>query len=118
MYFSFNSLLAQIKFIFTTMVKQKRKSAKAKGQLVLELLRGKLIQEVSRDNQVTITYLSVWRSTFLLAGENGFMNRILAFAGLSFSAYYREKPAAGKKFYTMQKATKHSLNIPFLQTLG
>ena len=34
-------MLAQIKLKFTTMVKQKRKSAKVKAQLVLELLRGK-----------------------------------------------------------------------------
>ena len=65
-------MLAQIKLKFTTMVKQKRKSAKVKAQLVLELLRGKPIEEVSRENQVTIADLSEWRTTFLQAGENGF----------------------------------------------
>jgi transposase len=65
-------MLAQIKLKFTTMVKQKRKSAKMKAQLVLELLRGKPIEEVSRENQVTIADLSEWRITFLQAGENGF----------------------------------------------
>jgi transposase-like protein len=53
------------------MVKQKRKSAKLKAQLVLELLRGKPIEEVSRENQVTIADLSEWRDTFLANGENG-----------------------------------------------
>ena len=32
----------------------KRKSAKIKTQLVLELLRGKPIEEVSRENQITV----------------------------------------------------------------
>ena len=32
----------------------KRKSAKIKAQMVLELLRGKPIEEVSRENQVTV----------------------------------------------------------------
>jgi len=54
------------------MVKKKRKSAKLKAQLVLELLRGKPIEEVSRENQVTIADLSEWRDTFLANGENGF----------------------------------------------
>ena len=64
--------MAQIKLKFTSMVKQKRRSAKAKAQLVLELLRGKPIEEVSRENQVTIADLSEWRTTFLKAGEDGF----------------------------------------------
>ena len=64
-------IIAQIKLKFTTMVKQKRKSAKMKAQLVLELLRGKPIEEVSRENQVTIADLSDWRTTFLKAGEDG-----------------------------------------------
>ncbi len=65
-------MLAQIKLKFTTMVKKKRKSAKMKAQLVLELLRGKPIEEVSRENEVTISDLSEWRITFLAAGEGGF----------------------------------------------
>src|SRR4030042_1819578 len=65
-------MLARIKLKFTSMVKQKRKSAKLKAQLVLELLRGKPIEEVSRENQVTIADLSKWRDTFLASGENGF----------------------------------------------
>jgi len=54
------------------MVKQKRKSAKTKAQLVLELLRGKSIEEVSRENQVTIADLSEWRASFIKHGEDGF----------------------------------------------
>jgi len=54
------------------MAKKQRKSAKKKTQLVLELLRGKPIEEVSRENQVTIADLSTWRDIFLKQGEQGF----------------------------------------------
>lgn len=57
------------------MAKQKRKSAKLKAQLVLELLRGKPIEEVSREHQVTIADLSAWRDIFLKQGELGFRKR-------------------------------------------
>ena len=50
----------------------KRKSAKLKTQLVLELLRGKPIEEVSRENQVTVADLSAWRDAFIQNGEAGF----------------------------------------------
>ena len=50
----------------------KRKSAKIKTQLVLELLRGKPIEEVSRENQVTVADLSAWRDAFIKNGEAGF----------------------------------------------
>ena len=50
----------------------KRKSAKLKAQIVLELLRGKLIEEVSREYQVTVADLSEWRDAFIKNGEAGF----------------------------------------------
>jgi len=65
-------MLARFKLKFTDMVKQKRKSAKMKTQMVLELLRGKPIEEVSRENQVTVAELSEWRTAFLKNGEAGF----------------------------------------------
>lgn len=43
-----------------------------KTQMVLELLRGKPIEEVSRENQVTVADLSEWRTAFLKNGEAGF----------------------------------------------
>ena len=54
------------------MVSQKRKSAKIKTQIVLELLRGKPIEEVSREYQVTVADLSEWRESFIKNGESGF----------------------------------------------
>ena len=54
------------------MVSKKRKSAKVKTQMVLELLRGKPIEEVSRENQVTVADLSAWRDAFIKNGEAGF----------------------------------------------
>ncbi len=50
----------------------KRKSAKLKAQIVLELLRGKPIEEVSREYQVTVADLSEWRDGFIKNGEAGF----------------------------------------------
>ncbi len=50
----------------------KRKSAKIKAQIVLELLRGKPIEEVSREYQVTVADLSEWRDAFIKNGEAGF----------------------------------------------
>ena len=57
------------------MVKQKRKSAKLKTQMVLDLLRGKTIEEVSREYQVTIADLTEWRTAFLKGGESGLKKR-------------------------------------------
>lgn len=57
------------------MAKQKRKSAKKKTQVVLELLRGKPIEEVSREHQVTVADLTEWRDIFLKQGEQGFKKR-------------------------------------------
>ena len=54
------------------MVSKKRKSAKVKTQMVLELLRGKPIEEVSRENQVSVADLSAWRDAFIKNGEAGF----------------------------------------------
>lgn len=57
------------------MVSKKRKSAKVKTQMVLELLRGKPIEEVSREYQVTVADLSEWRDAFIKNGEAGFKRR-------------------------------------------
>lgn len=57
------------------MAKQQRKSAKKKTELVLELLRGKPIDEVNRENQVTVADLTEWREHFLKQGEQGFKKR-------------------------------------------
>ncbi|HOF56238.1 MAG: helix-turn-helix domain-containing protein [Bacteroidota bacterium] len=57
------------------MVKQKRKSAKMKTRMVLELLRGRTIEEVSREYQVTIADLTEWRTAFLKGGESGLKKR-------------------------------------------
>jgi len=57
------------------MISKKRKSAKVKTQMVLELLRGKPIEEVSREYQVTVADLSEWRDAFIKNGEAGFKRR-------------------------------------------
>lgn len=46
-----------------------------KAQMVLDLLRGRTIEEVSREYQVTIADLTVWRTAFLKGGEAGLKER-------------------------------------------
>jgi transposase-like protein len=53
----------------------KRKSAKKKTEMVLELLRGTPIEEVSRKYQVTVADLAAWRDAFIKNGEAGFKKR-------------------------------------------
>jgi len=54
------------------MSKKKRKSAKVKTEAVLELLRGKTLEEVSRKYVVSIAELSKWRNAFIRNGERAF----------------------------------------------
>ena len=53
-------------------MKKKRMSAKEKGTLVLRVLRGSLIEEVSREAGVTVAELSQWREQFIQRGIDGF----------------------------------------------
>jgi transposase-like protein len=46
-----------------------------KTQMVIELLRGKPIEEVSREYEVTVSDLSEWRDAFIRNGEAGFKRR-------------------------------------------
>lgn len=49
-----------------------RKSAKRKSELVLRVLRGESLEEVSRAEKVTIAELSEWREQFIQKGTDGF----------------------------------------------
>jgi len=46
-----------------------RISTKQKSSMVLSLLRGELIEEVARQNKVTVSDLNSWREKFLAGGE-------------------------------------------------
>lgn len=52
----------------------KRISRNMKSSMVLRLLRGESIDEVSRSEEVTVSDLSKWRDQFLLGGNNGLKN--------------------------------------------
>lgn len=54
------------------MSKKKRRSAKLKTEAVLELLRGRPAEEVSREYLVSIAELNQWREAFIRNGERGF----------------------------------------------
>ncbi len=49
-----------------------RKSAKRKAELVLRILRGETVEEVSRSESVSIAELSEWRENFIQKGTDGF----------------------------------------------
>ncbi len=48
-----------------------RMSSKRKSSIVLRVLRGESMDEVSRAEQVTMSDLSSWRDLFLSYGERG-----------------------------------------------
>lgn len=48
-----------------------RMSSKKKTSIVLRVLRGESLDEVSRTEQVTMADLSSWRDLFLAYGEQG-----------------------------------------------
>jgi predicted RNase H-like nuclease (RuvC/YqgF family) len=52
-----------------------RWSSKRKTEVVLRLLRGEPLDEVSRDVGVTASRLTRWRDDFLAAGQSGLMAR-------------------------------------------
>ena len=52
-----------------------RWSSQRKASVVLELLRGKSLDEVSRETGVTAARLSEWRESFLAAGAAGLKSR-------------------------------------------
>jgi transposase len=48
-----------------------RLSSKKKAELVLRILRGESIDEVSRSENVTMSDLTIWRDKFLAYGQVG-----------------------------------------------
>lgn len=55
--------------------RKKRISRKQKIEIVLELLRGASIEEVSRNHEVSLNDLHEWRDLFLAHGESGFTKK-------------------------------------------
>lgn len=54
------------------MEKKQYTNSKLKSRLVLELLRGGDIEEISRRENITVSDLSTWRTNFIKQGEQGF----------------------------------------------
>ncbi len=57
------------------MEKQKRKSANFKTNVVMELLRGETIENISRKHGLTMAELSEWRDAFIANGMDGFKKK-------------------------------------------
>ena len=55
--------------------KRTRKSSIKKTEIVLELLRGASIEELSRKNKVAVHELTNWRETFIQHGSSGFKKK-------------------------------------------
>jgi transposase len=54
------------------MKKRSYQSSKLKSALVLELLRGEDIEEISRREKISVSDLHNWRNEFIKSGEQGF----------------------------------------------
>lgn len=57
------------------MEKQKRKSANFKTNVVMELLRGETIENISRKHGLTMAEISEWRDAFIANGMDGFKKK-------------------------------------------
>ena len=57
------------------MEKKQYTNSKLKSRLVLELLRGGDIEEVSRRESITVSDLSTWRTGFINHGEQGYKRK-------------------------------------------
>lgn len=55
--------------------KIRRKSKKQKSEIVLALLRGESIEELSRTNSVAVHEIAKWRDSFLDWGSKGLMKQ-------------------------------------------
>ena len=52
-----------------------RMSSKKKTEIVLELLRGGSIEELSRKNKIAVYELTNWRNKFISHGSNSFKSQ-------------------------------------------
>lgn len=55
-------------------VKRLRISSNKKTEIVLELLRGASLEELSRINKVAVHEITAWRNVFIESGSKGFKN--------------------------------------------
>ena len=53
-------------------MKQQRQTSKFKAQVVLELLKGEDLEELSRKYAVTMSEINAWRDEFIRNGTDGF----------------------------------------------
>ncbi len=59
-------------------IKKARMSSKKKTEIVLELLRGGSIEELSRKNKIAVHELANWRDQFIIHGSSGFKKQAKA----------------------------------------
>jgi transposase len=87
--------------------KKRRMSSKQKTEIVLELLRGASIEELSRTNKVAVHELTTWRANFITNGSMCFkkkprdskvseLERIIGQQHLEIELLKKKKLAHGK----------------------
>lgn len=57
-------------------MEKQRKTSKFKAQVVLELLKGGSLEELSRKYAVTMAEINAWRDEFIQNGTDGFKRRL------------------------------------------
>ena len=57
-------------------MKQQRQTSKFKAQVVLELLKGETLEELSRKYAVTAAEINAWRDEFIQNGTDGFKRKL------------------------------------------
>lgn len=56
-------------------MRQQRQTSKFKAQVVLELLKGETLEELSRKYAVTVSEINTWRDEFIQNGTDGFKRK-------------------------------------------
>ena len=56
-------------------MEKQRRTSKFKAQVVLELLKGGTLEELSRKYAVTMAEINAWRDEFIQNGTDGFKRR-------------------------------------------
>lgn len=87
--------------------KRLRISSKKKTEIVLELLRGVSLEELSRLNKVAVHEITAWRDAFIESGSKGFrrgkkdstqseLERIIGKQQMEIELLKKKKTAFGK----------------------
>ncbi len=89
-------------------IQKTRLSTKKKTEIVLELLRGASIEELSRTNKVAVYQINQWRDRFIQSGSSGLhkqkkdtkvseLERIVGRQQMEIELLKKKKPHSGSQ---------------------